>query len=175
MHVQIAEEKKKGFYLKILGVEKKNLCREARLKEELEKYRKERPKLQTQFADLKQNLSQVTEEDWDAIPDAADTKAKRLKHSSRSERFTRGTHSFAQQIISGSLGFNTSIGTATVIDPRGPSSGFQTSFQSGIETTRRDLTQFGDANRSMLGMKLGAVTLCCSTILQSLYASRSGG
>ncbi|KAJ3615848.1 hypothetical protein Zmor_012258 [Zophobas morio] len=86
MHVQIAEEKKKGFYLKILGVEKKNLCREARLKEELEKYRKERPKLQTQFADLKQNLSQVTEEDWDAIPDAADTKAKRLKHSSRSER-----------------------------------------------------------------------------------------
>jgi hypothetical protein len=54
MHVQIAEEKKKGFYLKILGVEKKNLCREARLKEELEKYRKERPKLQTQFADLKQ-------------------------------------------------------------------------------------------------------------------------
>eukprot|EP00122_Pirum_gemmata_P017153 Pgem_evm1s16051 len=66
---------------------------------------------------------------------------------------TRNTN---QMAINLTAGMSSSIGTQTIIDPRGPSSGFQTSFQSGTETsTNRELTQFGDANRSMLGMKLG--------------------
>ncbi|KAJ3398945.1 hypothetical protein HDV05_002163, partial [Chytridiales sp. JEL 0842] len=49
--------------------ERRRSRREAREKEELERYRKERPKIQQQFADLKRGLAEVTEEEWANLPD----------------------------------------------------------------------------------------------------------
>ena len=54
--------------------------REKRLKEEIEKYRKENPKITEQFADLKRKLGQLSESEWNAIPDIGDyTQTKRNK------------------------------------------------------------------------------------------------
>jgi pre-mRNA-processing factor 6 len=53
--------------------------REARLKAELEKYRKENPKITEQFADAKRKLQEVSYEEWDAIPDIGDYSIKKKK------------------------------------------------------------------------------------------------
>ena len=51
--------------------------RETRLKEEIEKNRAENPKITEQFADLKRKLSQVTESEWQAIPEIGDYSIKK--------------------------------------------------------------------------------------------------
>ncbi len=50
--------------------------REARLKDEIEKYRAENPKITEQFADLKRKLGQVSESEWEAIPEIGDRTIK---------------------------------------------------------------------------------------------------
>lgn len=50
--------------------------REARLKDEIEKYRAENPKITEQFADLKRKLGGVSESEWEAIPDIGDRTIK---------------------------------------------------------------------------------------------------
>jgi pre-mRNA-processing factor 6 len=63
------------------------MCREQREREEMEKYRKERPKLQAQFADAKAELSSVSLEEWENLPEVGDVRAKRRKtKDSRPER-----------------------------------------------------------------------------------------
>ena len=53
--------------------------REQRLKLELEKFRKDNPKITEQFADAKRKLSAVSYEEWDAIPDIGDYSIKKKK------------------------------------------------------------------------------------------------
>lgn len=55
--------------------------RERRLKEEIEKFRSENPKITEQFADLKRKLSEVTHEEWDAIPAIGDYTIKKQPRS----------------------------------------------------------------------------------------------
>lgn len=56
------------------------LCREARENEELAKHRAERPKIQQQFADLKRGLSDITDKEWESIPEVGNlTRKKRRK------------------------------------------------------------------------------------------------
>jgi pre-mRNA-processing factor 6 len=58
--------------------------REKLLKTEIEKYRKENPKITEQFADLKRKLGQLSESEWNAIPDIGDyTQTKRNKMEAR--------------------------------------------------------------------------------------------
>jgi pre-mRNA-processing factor 6 len=58
--------------------------REAREREEMDKFRRENPKLQQQFADLKRGLSAVTDAEWDAIPEVGNlTRKKRRKEDNR--------------------------------------------------------------------------------------------
>ena len=57
--------------------------REKRLKEDLEKYRKENPKITEQFADLKRKLADVSQSEWEAIPDIGDYTIKRQKLQAR--------------------------------------------------------------------------------------------
>ncbi len=45
----------------------------------MKKFRKERPKISDQFADLKRNLSTVSQEEWDAIPEVGDYASLRLR------------------------------------------------------------------------------------------------
>lgn len=53
--------------------------REERLREEIEKFRRENPKISEQFADLKRRLSELTGADWEAIPDIGDYTVKKRK------------------------------------------------------------------------------------------------
>ena len=53
--------------------------REKRLKEDLEKYRKENPKITEQFADLKRKLAEVSQSEWEAIPDIGDYTIKKQR------------------------------------------------------------------------------------------------
>eukprot|EP00854_Cymbomonas_tetramitiformis_P014314 gene14314-16926_t len=55
--------------------------REARLKKEIEEYRASNPKITEQFADLKRKLSDVTEDEWDSIPDIGDYTIKNKKRN----------------------------------------------------------------------------------------------
>lgn len=67
--------------------------REEREKEEMEQYRRERPKIQAQFADLKRGLSNVTEDEWANLPEPGNLTGKRRKAASKREaRDTRFTH-----------------------------------------------------------------------------------
>ncbi|KAK4484434.1 hypothetical protein RD792_007015 [Penstemon davidsonii] len=53
--------------------------REARLKEEIEKYRASNPKITEQFADLKRKLHDMSTEDWDSIPEIGDYSLRNKK------------------------------------------------------------------------------------------------
>lgn len=50
--------------------------REKRLKEEIEKFRSENPKITEQFADLKRKLGEMTSTEWESIPDIGDYTVK---------------------------------------------------------------------------------------------------
>jgi pre-mRNA-processing factor 6 len=53
--------------------------REENMLNTMKKVRKERPKISDQFADLKRNLTSVSQEEWDAIPDVGDYASLRLR------------------------------------------------------------------------------------------------
>ena len=50
--------------------------RESRLKDEIEKYRIENPKITEQFADIKRKLAEISTDEWEAIPDIGDYSMK---------------------------------------------------------------------------------------------------
>ena len=60
------------------------MFREARENEELARHRAERPKIQQQFADLKRRLAQVTDEEWEGIPEVGNLTRKKRKKDERS-------------------------------------------------------------------------------------------
>ncbi|KAI8097326.1 PRP1 splicing factor, N-terminal-domain-containing protein [Halteromyces radiatus] len=68
--------------------ERRKARREAREKEELAKFRQERPKISQQFSDLKRQLSSLDEEEWASIPEVGDLVGKSRKKSKIPERFT---------------------------------------------------------------------------------------
>lgn len=53
--------------------------REARLKQEIEKYRASNPKITEQFADLKRKLYTLSTEEWDSIPEIGDYSLRNKK------------------------------------------------------------------------------------------------
>jgi pre-mRNA-processing factor 6 len=52
--------------------ERRKARREQREREEIERLRKEKPKIQQQFSDLKRGLQTLTEDDWSSIPEVGD-------------------------------------------------------------------------------------------------------
>ena len=50
--------------------------RESRLKDEIEKYRIENPKITEQFADIKRKLAEISQDEWEGIPDIGDYSMK---------------------------------------------------------------------------------------------------
>ena len=53
--------------------DRRRAIREKKLKEDIEKYRKENPKITEQFADLKRKLAHISEDEWNAIPQTSAT------------------------------------------------------------------------------------------------------
>lgn len=108
--------------------------------------RKERPKISMQFSDLKRDLSTITPEEWEALPDPTDASRKRMKKDSgRAERFTPVPDS----VIAGGLA---RTAMATTLDPR---TGLETPVTpAGTESTTADLTTLGRARTSLFSVKL---------------------
>ncbi|KAI9337334.1 PRP1 splicing factor, N-terminal-domain-containing protein [Pilaira anomala] len=68
--------------------ERRKARREAREREELARYRLERPKISQQFADLKRQLSSIDDAEWAAIPEVGDLVGKNRRRNKQPERFT---------------------------------------------------------------------------------------
>lgn len=111
--------------------------REELQKQELEKYRQVRPKIQQSFADLKQELKTVTEEEWMNIPDIGDKRSKTKKQ----ETFTPVPDTILE-------GARKSMQYSNAMDT---SAGLQTSLQTSLHA---DLTQMGQSRQTMLKMQL---------------------
>ncbi|CDQ98580.1 unnamed protein product [Oncorhynchus mykiss] len=73
--------------------ERRKERRELREKDEIEKYRMERPKIQQQFSDLKRKLSGMSDEEWLSIPEVGDARNKRQRNP-RYEKLTPVPDSF---------------------------------------------------------------------------------
>ncbi|XP_031624635.1 pre-mRNA-processing factor 6 [Contarinia nasturtii] len=130
--------------------EKRKEYREKRLKEDLERYRQERPKIQQQFSDLKRNLGEVTLEEWSTIPEVGDSR-NRKQRNPRAEKFTP----LPDSVLSRNLGGETS----TNIDTR---SGLMT---PGVATPGMltptgdlDLRKIGQARNTLMNVKLSQVS-----------------
>jgi len=67
--------------------ERGKALREAKTRQELERYRQERPKIQQQFTDLKASLKQVSDEEWMNIPEVGDAR-NRKQRVARQDKFT---------------------------------------------------------------------------------------
>jgi len=169
--------------------ERRKLRREQRLKEEIEKYRQERPKIQQQFSDLKRKLSEISSDEWSAIPDVGDARNKKQRNP-RSEKFTPVPDSVLKSaLIAGSS--NTALsskeqafgGLATPF-PVGMTPGAMT---PGFTTPSGDLDliKIGEARKSLVGVKLDQASDSVSgqtvvdpkgylTDLQSLTPTASG-
>lgn len=123
--------------------------REARLKEEIEKYRAENPKITEQFADLKRKLAGVSDSEWEAIPEIGDYTIKNKQP--RFESFTPVPDTLLAAAAAEKQ-------THTAAEP---SAGLET--PSGYATT--DLTAVGEG-RETVG--------CCSGFLMSICHMLSG-
>lgn len=132
--------------------EKRKEYREKRLREELERYRQERPKIQQQFSDLKRDLVTLSENEWKNIPEVGDAR-NRKQRNPRSEKFTP----LPDSVLSRNLGGESS----STLDP---SSGLA-SMMPGIATPGMltptgdmDLRKIGQARNTLMNVKLSQVS-----------------
>eukprot|EP00008_Paramoeba_atlantica_P014332 CAMPEP_0201492404 /NCGR_PEP_ID=MMETSP0151_2-20130828/32951_1 /ASSEMBLY_ACC=CAM_ASM_000257 /TAXON_ID=200890 /ORGANISM="Paramoeba atlantica, Strain 621/1 / CCAP 1560/9" /LENGTH=913 /DNA_ID=CAMNT_0047879193 /DNA_START=69 /DNA_END=2807 /DNA_ORIENTATION=- len=116
--------------------------RDQKIREEIEKFRQERPKVQQQFADLKRDLSTVSESEWANIPDIGDYSIKKKK---RIEKFVPVPDSILSQAKNDSQ-LNTTIDASVQF--------------GGLSTPAapQDLTQIGQARKTVLNLKLHQVS-----------------
>ncbi|KXZ45962.1 hypothetical protein GPECTOR_49g546 [Gonium pectorale] len=131
--------------------ERRREAREKRLKEELERYRAENPKITEQFADLKRKLADVSSEEWEAIPEIGDYTVKKR----RVERFAPVPDSLLARAAAEATGAG---GSKQAIDPASglASVGFGglTTPLGGATSTVSDLTAIGTGRGTVLGLKL---------------------
>eukprot|EP00050_Salpingoeca_kvevrii_P012075 m.20269 g.20269 ORF g.20269 m.20269 type:complete len:929 (-) comp3819_c0_seq1:89-2875(-) len=136
--------------------ERRKEHRERRELQELAKYRTERPKIQQQFADLKRQLEDVTEDEWDNIPDVADI-GKKMPKRKRVEKFTDASELFVRMAAERS-------GTAGALDDRQQKYGGLQTPMPGTQTLMPsysgdlDLGEIGRARNTMMGVKLDQVS-----------------
>ncbi|CAB3397864.1 unnamed protein product [Caenorhabditis bovis] len=147
--------------------------REKKYKELVEKYHKERPKIQQEFSDLKRQLAEVTDDEWQAIPEVGDLRNK-AKRNPRNEKFTPVPDSLiAMSMNYGAM--NTSIDANTGMTTpfssgmtstfgAGTKSGILTpGWKTGIETGTSssidlDLNKIGQARNKIMDIKLNQVS-----------------
>ncbi|KAJ3189197.1 Pre-mRNA-processing factor 6 [Gaertneriomyces sp. JEL0708] len=134
--------------------ERRKARREAREREELEKYRKERPKIQQQFADLKRGLSMVSDEEWASIPEVGDLVRKGKRQKKFADKYTPVPDAVL-------LGASQQTGYATSLDPKQQIlGGIATPAAGGgnPDGTMTDFVQFGQARDKVLGLKLDQIS-----------------
>ena len=128
--------------------------REQRFKEEVERYREERPKIQQQFAGLKRDLAHVSKDEWACIPEVGDVRNKKQRGVSRAEKFTPVPDVVLK-------GVSSSILSMPNIDPR---TGLTTPFPGGMTpgfntSSKMDLNLFGEEKKKFITVKLDQVVI----------------
>ncbi|KAL8088172.1 protein STABILIZED1 [Apium graveolens] len=115
--------------------------REARLKQEIEKYRASNPKITEQFADLKRKLHDLSTEEWDSIPEIGDYSSRNKKK--RFESFVPVPDTLLEKA-------RQEKEHVTALDPKSRAAG-------GMETPwaqTTDLTAVGEGRETVLSLKL---------------------
>ncbi|CAJ0756268.1 10544_t:CDS:10 [Entrophospora sp. SA101] len=130
--------------------ERRKARREAREKQELEKYRAERPKIQQQFADLKRGLAAVTDVEWANLPEVGDLVGKNRKKTNLRERY----YAVPDSLLEKSREDNQYI---TTLDAQQQKfGGFQTPApDSGMMT---NFIEIGQARDKVLSLKLDQIS-----------------
>ncbi|CAI5450958.1 unnamed protein product [Caenorhabditis angaria] len=137
--------------------------REKKYKELVEKYHKERPKIQQEFSDLKRQLAEVTDDEWQSIPEVGDMRNK-AKRNARAEKFTPVPDSvIAMNMNYGSMntsidvnsGMSTPFNSGSGILTPGWKTGIQTGTSSSIDL---DLVKIGQARNKIMDIKLNQVS-----------------
>eukprot|EP00003_Mantamonas_plastica_P027931 TRINITY_DN6139_c0_g2_i4.p1 TRINITY_DN6139_c0_g2~~TRINITY_DN6139_c0_g2_i4.p1 ORF type:complete len:238 (+),score=66.91 TRINITY_DN6139_c0_g2_i4:50-715(+) len=104
--------------------------REAREEEEREKFRLLNPKISHTFADLKRDLANVSEDEWNSIPEIGDySLTLKYQESDRKAKYSKVPESLLEKAIKEKEHFST----------------LDASQQSSSASTSQDLTQIGDA------------------------------
>lgn len=116
--------------------------REAREREELAKFRAERPKIQQQFADLKRGLSAVTDAEWEGIPEVGNLTRKKRRKEER-------TYAVPDSIIVGDRARGEYENSLDSMQQQ--NDGFMTPADAGTLTDFREISVARD---KMLGLKL---------------------
>ncbi|KAK9803220.1 hypothetical protein WJX73_005268 [Symbiochloris irregularis] len=114
--------------------------REKKLKEELEKYRAANPKIVEQLAPYKRKLAEVTDAEWEAIPEIGDYTIKKHK---RMESFVPVPDTLLAKAAA-------EKDTVSALDARAMSNGLET--PGGMATT--NLTEIGEGRRTVVSLNL---------------------
>ncbi|XP_078440246.1 pre-mRNA splicing factor-like protein [Wolffia australiana] len=117
--------------------------REARLKQEIEKYRASNPKITEQFADLKRKLYDLSAEQWDSIPEIGDYSLRNKKK--RFESFVPVPDTLLEKA-------RQEQEHVTALDPKSKAAGgTETPW---AQTPVTDLTAVGEGRGTVLSLKL---------------------
>ena len=133
--------------------ERRKSRREARVEEQMEKYRAVRPKLQHQFTDLKRDLSYVTDEEWDALPEPGEHRKHRAAEK-RNERFFTPMPDSLLEKARMKNEVHTSLDTKQMSNAQGGMEtpmGMQTPMSGGA-TPLTDLKSIGEAREAVLSV-----------------------
>ncbi|XP_030829995.1 pre-mRNA-processing factor 6 [Strongylocentrotus purpuratus] len=136
--------------------EKRKERREKRLREEIEKYRQERPKIQQQFSDLKRKLVEVTEDDWNSIPTVGDARNKHQRNP-KADKITPVPDSFLAKHSLGQ-GSSTTMDAQVQKGIKTPYSGKMTPGMLTPSGGEYDLRKVGEARNTLMGVKLNQVS-----------------
>ncbi len=128
--------------------ERRKERRERLFKEEVEKYRQERPKIQQQFSDLKRKLDEVTYDQWCSIPEVGDARNKRQRNA-RADKMTPVPDSVLAKTVAMTQ-------ENTVLDARDQKYGGMSTF--GGRETEIDMKKIGEARNTLMDMKLTQVS-----------------
>lgn len=131
---------------------KLNSClREAREAQELAEYRAERPKLQTQFADLKRGLGAVTDMEWENLPEVGNLTGKKRKRDPREGRvFAVSDSILIADRDRGQL-------VNSLDERQQQNGGFETPAEGG-DGALTNLVAIGQARDNLLSLKLDQVS-----------------
>lgn len=117
--------------------------REARLKEEIEKYRASNPKITEQFADLKRKLHTMKADEWESIPEIGDYSLRNKKK--RFESFVPVPDTLLEKA-------RQEKEHVTALDPKSRAAGgTETPW---AQTPVTDLTAVGEGRGTVLSLKL---------------------
>ena len=117
--------------------------REARLKQEIEKYRASNPKITEQFADLKRKLYDLSVDQWDSIPEIGDYSLRNKKK--RFESFVPVPDTLLEKA-------RQEQEHVTALDPKSKAAGGTETPWSQTPVT--DLTAVGEGRGTVLSLKL---------------------